>query len=458
MILEIFLQKLKIMKVLKFGGTSIGDANQIRKIVKLISTDKYKLVVFSALSGVTNLLSEFVQQVNNKKTIRSKQIKQIIFERHLSLARELLTSVNFRKIAQKKIAESLDSISCINNQEITGNYEQFVLAQGELLSAIIIHLYALEQDVDTVYIPALNFMRLNEYREPNYDSIRINLNKEINKHHGCNLIITNGFICLNHSNHIDNLGRGGSDLTATIIGSVLNSTVVEIWTDIDGLHNNDPRFVEHTKTIPNLSFDEAKELAYFGAKVLHPASITPAQSQNIPIILKNSLSFDDLGTVISEYTQNKELKAIAAKDDITTIKIKSGRMMQAFGFLRRIFEVFEKYQTSVDMLTTSEISVAMTIDNNIHLDEIINELSNLGETHIEREQCIISIVGDYTRNQNVSIQNVIDGLGNIPIKMISFGASKINMSLVIDSENKVEALNLLNKFILSNEPCLAHKE
>lgn len=446
------------MKVLKFGGTSIGDANQIRKVVNIISQDNSKIVVFSALSGVTNLLSEFIQQVNNKNYIVSEQIKIIIKERHLALSSELLHSANFKKIAQKKITEALDTISQFTNQKIIGNDEQFVLANGELLSAMIIHLYALEQKIDTVYIPALDFMKLNEYREPDYDSIRTDLTNEINKYSDCNLIITNGFICLNHKGHIDNLGRGGSDFTATIIGNVLNSSVIEIWTDIDGLHNNDPRFVEHTKAIPHLSFDEAKELAYFGAKVLHPSSITPAQNKNIPIILKNSLSVGDLGTVISEYTVNKKLKAIAAKDDILTIKVKSGRMMQAYGFLRRIFEVFEKYQTSVDMLTTSEISVAMTIDNSTHLNPIIEELSKLGETQIVKNQCIVSIVGDYTDNQNISIQNIIDGLGNIPIKMISFGASKINMSFVIDSENKIEALNLLNKCILSNEPCLTYNE
>lgn len=442
------------MKVLKFGGTSIGDANQIRKVVKLISKSDSKIVVFSALSGITNLLSEFIQQVNNENYIVSDQIKLIIKERHLALCTELLHSANFRKIAQKKIAETLDALSLLNNQKISGNNVQFVLAQGELLSATIIHLYALEQEIDAVYIPALNFMRLNEYYEPDYDSIRTDLTNEINKYSNCKLFITNGFICLNHKGHIDNLGRGGSDFTATIIGNVLNSELVEIWTDIDGLHNNDPRFVERTNAIPNLSFDEAKELAYFGAKVLHPSSITPAQNRNIPIILKNSFSPEDAGTVISDYTINKKLKAIAAKDDIITIKVKSGRMMQAYGFLRRIFEVFEKYQTSVDMLTTSEISVAMTIDNSKHLNQIISELSKLGETQVVKNQCIVSIVGDYSSNQNISIQNIIDGLSNIPIKMISFGASKINMSFVIDSENKVEALNLLNKCILSNEPCL----
>jgi aspartate kinase len=445
------------MKVLKFGGTSIGDANQIRKVVKLISQNNSKIVVLSALSGITNLLSEFIKQVNNENYIVSDQIKIIIKERHLALCTELLNCTNFIKLAQKKITETLDALSLFNNQKISGNNVQFVLAQGELLSATIIHLYALEQETDAVYIPALNFMRLNEYNEPDYECIRTNLTNEINKYSNCNLIITNGFICLNQKGHIDNLGRGGSDFTATIIGNVLNSTAVEIWTDIDGLHNNDPRFVEHTKTIQNLSFDEAKELAYFGAKVLHPSSISPAQNRNIPIIIKNSFSVEDLGTVISEFTDNKKLKAIAAKDDIITIMVKSGRMMQAYGFLRRIFEVFEKYQTSVDMLTTSEISVAMTIDNNTHLNPIIEELSKLGETQVVENQCIISIVGDYTLNQNISIQKIIDGLGNIPVKMISFGASKINMSFVIDSENKTEALNLLNSCILSDELCLADK-
>jgi aspartate kinase len=328
--------------------------------------------------------------------------------------------------------------------------EKEILAQGELLSAMIIYLYMLEQEIDVAFLPALKFMKINKHREPDYNYIKSKLTREIEKHKGCNYFLTNGFICKNHNNKTDNLGRGASDYTATIIGNVLNATEIVIWTDIDGLHNNDPRYVENTKAIRNLSYDEAAELAYFGAKILHPASITPAQIQNIPIILKNTFNSENKGTVISDYTLKKELKAIAAKDGIITIKVKSGRMMQAYGFLRKIFEVFEKYQTSVDMLTTSEISVAMTIDNNIHLDQIIKELSGLGETQVEKDQCIICIVGDYSKNQNISIQNVIDCLCNIPIKMISFGASKINMSFVIDSENKIEALNLLNKYILSN--------
>ena len=443
------------MKVLKFGGTSIGDANQIKKVVKLISNTNTKIVVLSAFSGVTNSLSEFIKQLNKKNWIVSEEIIQDLEERHLSLSFDLLSSTKFRKIAKRKILESINTLSRYQGQNISQNDEYIILSQGESLSAMLIYLYSLEQDIDMVYIPALNFMKICKNGEPDYEFIKLALENEINKYNDCKLFITNGFICLNNEKQISNLGRGGSDFTATIIGRVLNSNLVEIWTDIDGLQNNDPRFVENTKAISNLSYEQAAELAYFGAKILHPASISPVQNQNIPILLKNTFNSENKGTLISNYSIIKELKAIAAKDCITTIKIKSGHMMQAYGFLRKIFEVFEKYKTSVDMLTTSEISVAMTIENNCNLNQIIEELSAFGETQIEEHQCIISIVGDYSKKQNISIQNIIDCLHSIPIKMISFGASKINISFVIDSENKIEALNLLNNYIHSNEPCLA---
>ena len=342
------------------------------------------------------------------------------------------------------------------SKKLNSNDEKEIIAQGELLSQIIVYLYLLEQNMDVALIPALKFMKMNEQRDPDLQFIRSKLKSEINKYPSCRLFITSGYICKNHKNKLDNLGRGGSDYTATIIGNVLNASKVEIWTDIDGLHNNDPRFVEKTQTIRHISYNEASELAFFGAKVLHPLSIKPVQDRNIPILIKNTMNPENQGTLISEYSLDKDIKAIAAKDGITTIKLKSGRMMQAFGFLRRIFEVFEKYETSVDMLTTSEVSVSMTIENISNLENIKRKLSQIGEVEIEPNQSIICIVGNFSKNSNTSIQKIIDSLEHIPIQMISFGSSKINVSFVVDSDHKIETLNILNHYVLEEATCLTN--
>ena len=442
------------MQVLKFGGTSIGNSNQIKKTISLINLQKTNVVVFSAFSGVTNLLSEFIQQSKRGNYIVCNQILKTIKNKHTDICYELLQSKKIQIIAINKIEKSIKIIEKFTNRKINGNNENLVLAQGEILSVMLIYLYLLENEIDVAYIPALNFMKTRSNAEPNYKSITSKLNSAMKKYTECRLFITSGFICKNHRNKVANLNRGGSDYTATIIGKVLNANVIEIWTDIDGLHNNDPRFVEQTESINNLSYEEASELAFFGAKVLHPSSITPAQYNNIPIVIKNTMNPSDVGTIISDYTPAKEgLKAIAAKDGITTIKIRSGRMMQAYGFLRKVFEVFEKYKTSVDMLTTSEVSIAMTIENTCFLDKILKELSLLGNVETETNQSIICIVGDFN-NRNENIKNIIKGLENIPVQMISFGASKINISFVINSEHKIEALNLLNTYILKANTCL----
>jgi len=350
---------------------------------------------------------------------------------------------------KKRIEVRSDPSICLEPEKA----EKEILVQGELISCSIIYLYMLEHEMDVAYIPALRFMFTDKYKEPNYLKITEKLTKELSKYNGCKLFITNGYICQNYKRQTDNLNRGGSDYTATIIGNVLRASIIEIWTDIDGLQNNDPRYVENTFPIRNLSYEEASELAYFGAKILHPLCIIPAQRAKIPIALKNTMSPDDQGTTISEYAISKGIKAIAVKDGITAIKVKSARMMQAYGFLRRIFEVFEKFKTPVDMLTTSEISVAMTIDNNAYLEPIITELCNLGEVEIDQNQSIICIVGNFNDNRNISIQSITDGLGNIPVHMISFGASKINISFLIDTTNKIEALNLLNQHIFRHHLC-----
>ncbi len=445
------------MKVLKFGGTSIGNANQIRKSVNIILDNEYKIVVFSAIQNITNLLSDFIQQSKKGNWIISEQILHIIKDTHLGIINDLLSGNKFKEIAIKKLNDTIVNLSKYHDQKIKDQDEGIILAQGELLSTMIIFLYLLDLGKDAVLLPALSFIKLNKNGDPDYDHIEQKLQNEVTSHKGCKTFITQGFICKNHKNNTDNLGRGGSDFTATIIGSALKAEIVEIWTDTDGIQNNDPRFVQNTQAIHEISYDLANELAYFGAKILHPASINPAENYDIPISVKNTLNPEAVGTLISHKKDNS-VNAIAAKDGITTVKIKSARMMNAYGFLRRIFEVFEKYQTSVDMLTTSEISVAMTIDNVRYLNEITQDLSNLGEVEVETNQCIICIVGDYSEKQNISIQNIMNSLNNIPIKMISFGASQINISLVINSNDKMDTLNILNSQILKNESCLTIQE
>ena len=442
------------MRVLKFGGTSIGHPSQIRKVLNIPDISSNNIIVLSAFSGTTNLLSEFIEQLKIQNWIICEQLINIIEDNHFSISNDLLSSLEFKKIAYNRIKQSIKLLKRFLDRKISTSDEKEILAQGELLSVKIIYLYLLEKNIDVAILHSLDYMKINETREPDFSFIKSRLNSELNKYTECKLFITSGFICKNHKNKIDNLGRGGSDYTATIIGNIVNASKIEIWTDIDGLHNNDPRFVENTQAITHISYNEAGELAYFGAKVLHPSSITPAQQVNIPVVIKNSLSPEKEGTIISDYSVSNGVKAIAAKDGITTIKIRSGRMMQAYGFLRKIFEVFEKYRTSVDMLTTSEISVAMTIDNTSNLEQIKAELSLLGEVEIEKNQSIICVVGDFNQIGNSSIQNIIDALDTIPLQMISFGSSKINISFVIHSNNKIEALNAINACILENNLCL----
>lgn len=442
------------MKVLKFGGTSIGSSDYIQKVVNIINDGNSKFIVFSAFSKITNLLSEFISQLKLRNFIVCEQILYVIKDRHISIISDLILTDKFRQIAFKKVNDSIETLlNFLNKKYLNDEDENMIISQGELLSVLIIYIYALEKEIDVAYIPAFHFMQTDENNEPNIQYIEENLNREISRYPECKLFITSGFICKNKNGKISNLGRGASDYTATLIANILNASEVEIWTDIDGIHNNDPRFVEETHSIKHLSYNEACELAYFGAKVLHPSSITPAQVKDIPIIIKNTMSPASLGTHISNYTIEKGIKAIASKDNITTIKVKSGRMMQAYGFLRRIFEVFEKYKTSVDMLTTSEISVAMTIDNKTFLPNILNELKNIGEVELRENQSIICVVGHYSKS-NIAIKNIINSFDSISIEMISFGSSNNNISFVINSDQKVEALNILNQNIFTHNTCL----
>jgi len=443
------------MKVLKFGGTSIGNENQIRKVVSYLrKLNDDNIIVFSALSDVTNYLSEFIKQSKKGEYVVAEQMILLIEERHKRVIAGLLQSQNFKNLALKKLNNSLRFLQNVLRQKNWEKREKEIMAQGELLSCMVIYLYMLDLGIDTGYLDACTFMKLDKSGEPDYKFIQKRLPRKISRLKGCKIYITSGFICLDHKKKLSNLGRGGSDYSATIIAQVMHAEKVEIWTDIDGFQNNDPRYVDETFPIRHLSYDEAAELAYFGAKILHPASITPAQQGNIPIVIKNSMNFFASGTQINNFSSSRRLTAVAAKDGITIIKIKSGRMLQAYGFLRKIFEIFEKYKTPVDMLTTSEISVAMTIDNSTYITEIIDHLKKLGEVEVIHNQSIVCIVGDFESQKNIVLGQIVGGLDTISVQMMSFGASRINLSLVVDSENKMETLQVLNNHLFNAKKCL----
>ncbi|MFP4023908.1 MAG: aspartate kinase [Thiohalospira sp.] len=444
------------MNVLKFGGTSIGTEGQIKKVVDYLSKQSNNgIAVFSAFSDITNYLSEFIKQVREGEFVISEELIVLIEEKHNKMIHKLFQSENYKQLALKKLNASLLFLKSHLQKKISEQQEKEIMVQGELLSGMIIYLYMLESGIDVGYLDALKFLKLDILGEPDYNFIQKKLSKEMKRQLGCRFYITNGFICLDARKLISNLGRGGSDYTATIIAKTLQAEKVEIWTDIDGLQNNDPRYVNETYPIRHLSYNEASELAYFGAKILHPTSIVPAQQANIPIVIRNSFNLKAEGTLINNYTFKRKLSAIAAKDGVTIIKIKSGRMMQAYGFLRKLFEIFEKYETPVDMLTTSEISVAMTIDNCKYLTEIVDQLKKLGSVEVVHNQSIVCIVGNFESQKNIVAGQIIEGLGQIPIQMISFGASKINFSLVVNTEHKQEALQLLNHKLFRTEKCLA---
>lgn len=434
------------MKVMKFGGTSVGRPDRMASIKTLITRDdEPKIIVLSALSGTTNVLSEISLLLS--KGDRTEALAQIeALEHHyenfiIQLVKE---SIAFEK-AKEVIAEHFEFLHIILKISYSEALNKDILAQGELLSTKIFSIYLAEQNIPHTWLPALDFMSIDPYNEPQVGSIKVKLSQILKSHPDTKLFITQGFICRNSKGEVDNLKRGGSDYTASLIAAAVGASVCEIWTDIDGMHNNDPRIVKNTYPIRHLSFNEAAELAYFGAKILHPASIWPAQHFNFPVKLLNTMEPDSPGTTIQGEVETEGPKAIAAKDNITAIKIKSTRMLLAYGFLRKIFEVFEKYQTSIDMVTTSEVAVSLTIDNSAYLSEIIRELEMYGRIIVDTDQTIICIVGNKIATSDKILTRVFDEVGDIPVRMVSFGGSQHNISLLISTEHKEDALQNLNK-------------
>ncbi len=434
------------MQVLKFGGTSVGSAERIQALQKLVVNSEPKVVVLSAMSGTTNALVEISEALYRKETAKANDLIAKLEEKYKNEIAKLYKTEDYKKKATDLITHHFNYLRAFTLDMFTSNEEKAVLAQGELLSTAMFHYYLSEQNIKSVLLPALNFMRIDENEEPDLKYIEANINTELKKYPGEILFITQGYICRNAFGEIDNLKRGGSDYTASIIGAALYCTEVQIWTDIDGMHNNDPRFVNKTHPINELSFDEAAELAYFGAKILHPTCILPAQKRNIPVRLKNTMQPEAPGTLIAANLNTKVgLKAVAAKDGIIAINIKSDRMLLAHGFLRAVFEIFERYKTSIDMITTSEVAVSLTIDNPKHLKEIKKELEEIANVDMDENQTIICIVGSVPKDAAGYGYKVLEALKDIPLRMVSYGGSPNNISVLIDGKLKKDALMALNK-------------
>lgn len=430
---------------MKFGGTSVGKPERMHQVKDLITRDSQKkIVVLSALSGTTNALVGIGDALAEANKELAKERIDALHKHYLTFYKELLKTDGARTKAEKIIKEHFEFLNIILKISFNEAINRDILAQGELLSTKLFYTLLQELDVPAVFLPALDFMSIDENNEPELHKISEKIKVILSNYPDDRIFITQGYICKNHRNEVDNLKRGGSDYSASLIGAAISAEVVEIWTDIDGMHNNDPRVVDKTRPIAQLSFDEAAELAYFGAKILHPASIWPAQQYNIPVKLLNTMEPDAVGTTITAKEQGAGVKALAAKDGITAIKIKSSRMLLAYGFLRKVFEVFEKYKTSIDMITTSEVAVSLTIDDLSHIKEIVKELEVYGTVEVDNNQTIISIVGNMIAESKGSVAQIMNCLQDYPLRMVSYGGSRHNVSLLLDAKYKNDALRSLN--------------
>jgi aspartate kinase len=433
------------MKIMKFGGTSVGKPERMYQVKDLITRDpEKKIVVLSALSGTTNALVAIGEALAEGNKDLAKDRIDALNNHYLSFYAELLTTEAGRAKAEKIIKEHFEFLNILLKISFNEAINRDILAQGELLSTKLFYTLLQELDIPAVFLPALDFMSIDENHEPELKKISSKLKTILTNYPQDRIFVTQGYICKNHKNEVDNLKRGGSDYSASLIGAAINAEVVEIWTDIDGMHNNDPRIVDKTKPIAQLSFDEAAELAYFGAKILHPASIWPAQQYNIPVKLLNTMEPDAAGTTITAKEQGSGIKALAAKDGITAIKIKSSRMLLAYGFLRKVFEVFEKYKTPIDMITTSEVAVSVTIDDLTYLKEIVAELEQYGTVEVDKQHAIISIVGNMIAESKGVLAKIMKSMENYPIRMVSYGGSRHNVSLLVNAKYKNDALRSLN--------------
>lgn len=434
------------MKVMKFGGTSVGKPQRMKEVAALVTEgNEPVLVVLSALSGTTNSLVQISDCISKGNRQLAKEQIDALHKHYDSFIDELLETPAAREKAKAAVAENFEFLTIILKISFSESLNKDILAQGELMSTRLFSIYLEEKNTAHKLLSALDFMVIDAQDEPQVAVIKEKLLFILQQNKDCKLFVTQGYICRNAKGEVDNLKRGGSDYSASLIAAALNASVCEIWTDIDGMHNNDPRIVDKTMPIEQLSFEEAAELAYFGAKILHPASIWPAQYYNVPVKLLNTMQPAAKGTLITEKAGSTGVKAVAAKDGITAIKIKSSRMLLAYGFLRKIFEVFEKYRTPIDMVTTSEVAVSVTIDNDQALNEIINELKPFGTVEVDAYQTIVSIVGNEINSNNDVLNKLFEAIKHIPVRMISYGGSKHNISLVVPVSEKEHTLKMLNK-------------
>ena len=432
------------MKILKFGGTSVGTPQRMKDVVGLIDNGEQKIVVLSAMSGTTNALYEITDYLSKKNIAGASENINALEQKYKKHVKELYATEEWKAKTLDFIKKEFDYLRSFTKGVFTSFEEKIIVAQGEIISTNMVTNYLKEKGVKATLLPALDYMRTDRNGEPDMMYIREKLTLLLEAEPGMDIYITQGFICRNVYGEIDNLLRGGSDYTASLVGAALSAEEVQIWTDIDGMHNNDPRFVDHTEPIQHLSFDEASELAYFGAKILHPTCVLPAKFANVPVKLLNTMDPTAPGTVISNETEEKHFKAVAAKDNITAINITSSRMLLAYGFLRKVFEIFETYRTSIDMVTTSEVGVSVSIDNDSKLDQILNELKKLGTVTVDKDMCIICVVGDLDWTNVGREASATSALKGIPVRMVSYGGSNHNISFLVRAEDKKRALQALN--------------
>ena len=444
------------MKVMKFGGTSVGTPQRMKDVAALVTKSGQPVfVVLSAMSGTTNSLVEISDYLYKKNPDGAHEVINMLERKYMRHVSELLENEESRKQLTDFLREEFNYLRSFTKELFTSFEEKSIVAQGEIMSTNMMVAYMKEQGINAVLLNALDFMRTDKNAEPDPIYIKQKLNAIMEQYRtegeeaSPQVFVTQGFICRNAYGEVDNLLRGGSDYTASLIGAALGAEEIQIWTDIDGMHNNDPRIVDNTQPVHQLQFEEAAELAYFGAKILHPTCVQPAKYAGIPVRLLNTMQPEAEGTTISNATEYGKIKAVAAKDNITAIKIKSSRMLLATGFLRKVFEIFESYQTPIDMVCTSEVGVSMSIDNSAHLGEIMDELKKYGTVTVDTGMCIICVVGDLDWSNIGFETRVMDAMKDVPVRMISYGGSNYNISFLIREEDKRRALQSLSDHLFN---------
>lgn len=440
------------MKVMKFGGTSVGSPERMKGVASLVTeSGEPTFIVLSAMSGTTNSLVEISDYLYKKNPEGANEVINNLEKKYMQHVEELYSTEEMKNTTREFLQGEFNYLRSFTKDLFTSFEEKSIVAQGEMMSTNMVVNYLREQGVKAVLLSALDFMRTDKNAEPDPQYIKEKLAAIMEQNQGYQIYITQGFICRNAYGEVDNLQRGGSDYTASLIGAALPADEIQIWTDIDGMHNNDPRVVEHTEAVRQLNFEEAAELAYFGAKILHPTCVQPAKYAGIPVRLKNTMDPKADGTIIDNVIVRGKIKAVAAKDNITAIKIKSSRMLLATGFLRKVFEIFESYQTPIDMIATSEVGVSMSIDNDSHLNDIVNELKKYGTVTVDSDMCIICVVGDLDWS-NVGFETIAtDAMKNIPVRMISYGGSNYNISFLIREKDKKQALQNLSNVLFEKK-------